>query len=132
MQKSKRIKWSLVDLTRPASELAAELGTTRQAIYAARRRLGIEVENSAGGARAGAGAPQGNSNRKGKTLANSMTPYQLRIPCALLELVKEEAARKRLTASEIIRLALVMYFNANAHHAEEKTTFDTRTPDTDE
>lgn len=108
MQKSKRLKWSLVDLRRPASELAAELGTTRQAIYAARRRLGIEVENSAGGSRAGAGAPQGNSNRTLPDDQRIKMTYVRMLP-AEIDALKRHAARHKLTYSELVRLVLQKY-----------------------
>lgn len=123
MQKrSKRIKWSLVDLTRPASELADELGISLAAIYNARKRLGVEAPSLAGGAREGAGGPRyGNQNRKGKTLPGSMKPYQIRLHPDLIERIQTEARRTRTTASEVVRLALVAYLHkAEQHGTEEK------------
>lgn len=111
MQKSKRIKWSLVDLRRPASELAAELGTTSQAIYAARRRLGIITPNLSGGkpGNKGGGAREGAGR---KPIGDApLVQYQLRIHRELIERAKTEAEKRGLTAAELIRLALITYLN---------------------
>lgn len=114
------IKWSLVDLTRPASELAEKLGVSLNAVYNARKRLGIEAPNLAGGkiGNKGGGPRYGNQNRKGKTLADSMKPYQLRLHPDLIERIQTEARRTRTTASEVVRLALVSYL----HKAEQYGT----------
>lgn len=120
-KKSPHIKWSLVDLTRPATELAQELGVSLPAVYAARKRLGIETPNLAGGAMPGAGAPAGNQNRKGKTLADAMKPYQLRLHPDLIERIQTEAKRTRTTASEVVRLALVAYLHKAEQHGTEET-----------
>ena len=124
MQKrSKRIKWSFVDLTRPASELAEELGVSLAAIYGARKRLGIEAPNLAGGAREGAGAPEGNNNgrgNKGRCKEDAQVQYQMRIRPSLLEQVKAHARRRGLPVSEVIRLALVAYLNTEHQHGTEK------------
>ena len=119
---TKHISWSLVDLTRPAAELAEELGCNVLAVYRARQRLGIVVPKISGGARPGAGGPRfGNQNRKGKTLPDSMTQYQLRIPPALLDAIKKEAKRTHTTASEVIRLAIVAHLHRIQHGATEET-----------
>lgn len=129
MQKrSKRIKWSLVDLTRPASELAEELGVSLNAVYNARKRLGIEAPNLAGGAREGAGAPAGNTNgsgNMGRRKDNALKPYQLRLSPDLIEHIQTEARRTRTTASEVVRLALVSYLHkAEQYGTKEETEID--------
>jgi hypothetical protein len=117
-----RIKWSLVDLTRPAPELAQELGVHVNAVYNARKRLGIEAPNLAGGkpGNNGGGPRYGNQNRKGKTLADSMKPYQLRLHPDLIERIQAEARRTRSTASEVVRLALVAYLHKAEQHGTEE------------
>ena len=123
MQKRlKRIKWSLVDLTRPASELAEELGVSLNAIYNARKRLNIEAPNLAGGkiGNNGGGPRYGNQNRAGKTLPDAMKPYQLRLHPDLIERIQNEAKRARTTASEVVRLALVAYLHKAEQHGTEK------------
>ena len=117
------IKWSLVDLTRPASELAEELGVSLNAVYNARKRLGIEAPNLAGGAREGAGAPEGNNNghgNKGRCKEDAQVQYQMRIRPSVLEQVKAHARRRSLPVSEVIRLALVAYLNLEHQHETEK------------
>jgi hypothetical protein len=109
-KKSPNIKWSLVDLTGPATELAQELGVHVNAVYNARRRLDIEAPNLAGGARPGAGAPIGNTNgqgNEGRCKEDAQVQYQIRIRPSLLEQAKEEAKKHRIPVSELIRLALV-------------------------
>lgn len=121
-KKSPHIKWSLVDLTRPATELAQELGVSLPAVYAARKRLGIEAPNLAGGklGNNGGGPRYGNQNRKGKTLADSMKPYQLRLHPDIIERIQAEAKRTRTTASEVVRLALVAYLHKAEQHGTEE------------
>ena len=119
------IKWSLVDLTRPASELAQELGVTVATIYRKRKELGIivpnmsggKIGNKGGGAREGAGRPR---------LEDAQVQYQMRIKPSLLEQVKTYARRRSLPTAEVIRLALVAYLNAEHQHGaeEEKEPFN--------
>lgn len=119
---TKRISWSLVDLTRPAAELAEELGVNVQTIYRVRHKLGIAAPNLSGGkpGNKGGGAREGAGRPKGSRNADSMTQYQLRIPPDILNAVKAEAKRTRTTASEVIRLAIVSHLNRVEHGAEEK------------
>jgi hypothetical protein len=116
MQKrSKRIKWSLVDLTRPASELAEELGVSLAAIYNARKRLGIEAPNLAGGKEGNkGGAPKGNQNALGNK-GNSKPDEQkikmtyVRMLPAEIEALHAHARRQKTTYSELVRLILQKY-----------------------
>lgn len=121
-KRSANIRWSLVDLLRPASELAEELGVHVNAIYNARRRLGIQAPNLAGGkpGNNGGGPRYGNQNRKGKTLPESMKPYQLRLHPGLIERIQAEAKRTRTTSSEVIRLALIAYLHKVEQHGTEE------------
>ena len=116
------IKWSLIDLTRPASELAEELGVTVATIYRKRKELGIIVPNMSGGKIGNkGGAPIGNQYRKGKTLADSMKPYQLRLHPDIIDRIQTEAKRTHTTASEVVRLALVAYLHKAEQHGTEET-----------
>ena len=104
---TKRISWSLVDLTRPAAELAEELGVNVQTIYRVRRKLGIAAPNlsggkpgnKGGGAREGAGRPKLEESEKIKMTYVRMLPSEL-------EALKAIAKRKRMTYSELVRLTL--------------------------
>lgn len=112
--------WASIDLTRPASDIAQELGCAVSLVYRARKRMGVGVPNCAGGKRQGAGPKKGTRNRLGKTLADAMTPYQLRLPRDIIEAVKAEAARTNTTASDVIRLALTAYLKCEAPHGTEE------------
>ena len=115
------IKWSLVDLTRPASELAEELGVTVATIYRKRKELGIVVPNMSGGKIGNkGGARPGNQNRAGKYKEDAHVQYQIRIKPSLLEQVKSYAKRRSLPVSEVFRLALVAYLNAEHQHGAEE------------
>lgn len=122
------IKWSLVDLTRPAPELAQELGVHVNAVYNARKRLGVEAPNLAGGkpGNNGGGAREGAGRHK---LPDAQIQYQIRIRPSLLEQVKAYAERHKLPVSELIRLALVAYINKAGKDGEETPTHDKRTPE---
>lgn len=50
-RRRRQTNWEAVDLTRPTAELIAELGVTRQAVSAARRKRGIQSPDGHGGAR---------------------------------------------------------------------------------
>lgn len=115
--------WTSVDLTRPAHDIAQELGCAVSLVYRARKRLGVDVPNMSGGkiGNKGGGARPGNQNRKGKTLADAMTPYQLRLPRDIIEAVKAEAARTNTTASDVIRLALTAHLKHEEAHGAEET-----------
>jgi hypothetical protein len=128
MQKSnKRIKWSLVDLTRPASELAAELGTTTQAVYAARRRLGIITPNLSGGKPGNkGGARLGNTNRKGT--GSNLANLNIRIPAALLDAMRRDADRRKLTTSEWARLAFLAKLHEGTHNERTEEAQKTLDP----
>jgi uncharacterized protein YjcR len=120
MKKRKNIRWSLVDLTRPAAEIADELDCDVSLVYRARKRAGIVMPNMSGGKIGNkGGAPMGNQNRKGKTLMDAMTPYQLRLPRKIIELIKDEAKRSNTTASDVIRLALISHLKLDANGTEE-------------
>lgn len=115
--------WASIDLTRPAHDIAQELGCAVSLVYRARKRMGVDVPNMSRGkiGNKGGGARPGNQNRKEKTLADAMTPYQLRLPRDIIEAVKAEAARTNTTASDVIRLALITYLKREAPHGTEET-----------
>lgn len=119
------IKWSLVDLTRPATELADELSVSLAAIYNARKRLGIEAPNLAGGkiGNKGGGSRQGAGR---PPLEDAQIQYQIRIRPSLLEQVREYAEQHKLPVSELVRLALLAYMNKAAKNGEETHTHDKR------
>ena len=109
------IKWSLVDLTRPASELAEELGVSLNAVYNARKRLGIEAPNLAGGQLGNkGGAPIGNQNAIGNK-GNSKPDDQkikmtyVRMLPAEIDALHAHAKRQKMSYSELVRLILQRY-----------------------
>ena len=126
MQKrSKRIKWSLVDLTRPASELSAELGVSLAAIYNARKRLGIEAPNLAGGkiGNKGGGPRYGNQNRAGT--GHNMANLNIRLPEELLANVKKTADKRKMNVSEFARQAFLLFITQGSHDGtKEEATLD--------
>lgn len=119
-KRSANIRWSLVDLTRPASELAEELGVHVNAIYNARRRLGIQAPNLAGGkpGNNGGGPRYGNQNRKGT--GSNMANLNIRLPESLLQAVRSTAQKRKLTTSEFARLAFLAYINKAVQDGTEE------------
>lgn len=127
-KKSPRIKWSLVNLTRPAPELAAELGVHVNAVYNARKRLGIEAPNLAGGAKPGAGAPIGNANAKGNK-GNSKPEDQkikmtyVRMLPAEIDALHAHARRQKMSYSELVRLVLQKYLREQDKNDGQETLY---------
>lgn len=117
------IKWSLVDLTRPASELAKELSVSLNAVYNARKRLGVEAPNLAGGPREGAGAPLGNQCRAGT--GHNMANLNIRLPEELLANVKKTADKRKMNVSEFARQAFLLFMHQGSHDGtKEEATLD--------
>lgn len=116
------IKWSLVDLTRPASELAEELGATASTIYRKRKELGIVVPNMSGGkiGNKGGGAREGNQNRAGT--GHNMANLNIRLPEELLEDVKKTATKRKMNTSEFARQAFLLFINQGPHDGTEEET----------
>ena len=114
------IKWSLVDLTRPASELAEELGVSLNAVYNARKRLGIQAPNLAGGklGNKGGGPRYGNQNRAGT--GHNMANLNIRLPEELLANVKKTADKRGMNVSEFARQAFLLFINQGLHNGTKE------------
>jgi hypothetical protein len=109
MKKRKNIRWSLVDLTRPAAEIAEELGTHPNAVYAARKRAGIVTENLSGGMRPNSHLPKEGAGRPKLAEDKSIKMSYVRMLPAEIEALKKHAKRQKLTYSELVRLILQKY-----------------------
>lgn len=122
MKKRKNIKWILVDLTRPAAEIAEELDCDVSLVYRARKRAGIDmpnmsggkIGNKGGGAREGAGRkplPEGERNK--------MTYIRL-LPADIAQL-KAIAKRRNTNYSELVRQVLQKFIREETQTDAQKT-----------
>lgn len=117
------IKWSLIDLTRPASELAEELGVAVATIYRKRKELGVIVPNMSGGKIGNkGGAPIGNQHRKGT--GHNMANLNIRLPETLLADVRRAADKRGMNVSEFARQAFLLLMKGPHNGAEEKSKVD--------
>lgn len=106
-----RIDWSEVDLTRPAKDIAEELGITTANVYRRRKALGMKVPHESsgtrpmcGGAKPGAGRPKGS-----KSAAVPMVQTFIRLRESTQKTLEAAANRRGLTYSEFVRRILEDY-----------------------
>lgn len=106
-----RIDWSEIDLTRPAKDIADELGVALQSVYRKRKELKVNVPHASsgprpmcGGAKPGAGRPKGS-----KGSAESMVQTFIRLRESTHKTLETAANRRGLTYSEFVRRILEDY-----------------------
>ena len=106
-----RIDWSEVDLTRPAKDIADELGVALQSVYRKRKELKVNVPHASsgprpmcGGAKPGAGRPKGSKNLHPKENPTEPMPMlYIRVREHTRRKFVDMAERKGIPYSELIR-----------------------------